>query len=92
MKNSTKKISFSERNARIILSAARAVGYENGAELAPVLGMEYQALMRRLSGKTEFRVNEIAKLREILDLSVEECAALCGDPRPCRFEQGYKLS
>lgn len=92
MKNIVKNPSQAERNERIILSAARAVGFENGAELAPVLGMEYQALMRRLSGKTEFRISEIAKLREILDLSAEECAALCGDPTPCRFEQGFKIS
>ncbi len=89
MKKNT-KINPSTRNARIIRAAARAVGYDSGEELALVTGMEYQALMRRISGKTEFRLGEISKLREVLALNPEECAALCGDPMPCRFERGYK--
>lgn len=41
-------------------------------DLAEVLNMSYQSLNKRVKGKVEFRLNEIAIIKKTLKLSLEQ--------------------
>lgn len=42
--------------------------------LAKRLGISYNTLTKKLNGKREFNINELWKLKEILDMDNELCA------------------
>ncbi len=42
--------------------------------LAKRLGISYNTLTKKLNGKREFNINELWKLKEILDMDIELCA------------------
>lgn len=44
--------------------------------IAKKLGISYQALLNKLTGKSEFRISEIQALRELLNLTNAEAEAI----------------
>lgn len=44
--------------------------------LAKKMNMSYNTLTKKLNGEREFTINEILKMRFILDLDIETCANL----------------
>lgn len=43
--------------------------------LAPLVGMRQQALSRRLSGRTPFTINELARIASALDVALTDLVA-----------------
>lgn len=41
-------------------------------DLAKKIGMSNQSIMKRVWGKTDFRINEVAKIKKALDLTLEQ--------------------
>lgn len=47
--------------------------------IAEKLGISYQALKLKIDNESEFRATEIAKLKDLLNLSKDECFAIFFD-------------
>ena len=41
-------------------------------DLAEKIGMSNQSIMKRVWGKTDFRIGEVAKIKKALDLTLEQ--------------------
>lgn len=41
-------------------------------DLAKKIGMSNQSIMKRVWGKTDFRISEVAKIKKALDLTLEQ--------------------
>ena len=44
----------------------------SNVDLAKKIGMSNQSIMKRVWGKTDFRIGEVAKIKKTLDLTLEQ--------------------
>ncbi len=63
------------------LKALMAIRNIKRSYLAKELGMSYNTLTKKLNGQREFGINEMWKIKEVLELDQELCADVFFNPK-----------
>jgi hypothetical protein len=79
------------QSKRIMLILRRAMGFKTAKELALSLGMNDQAVSRRMRGAVPWDLQTLVALADALNLDDQSRAALMGSKTKCRWEDGFKV-